>query len=141
MGLLRARKDRLVTADLSDEVVVYDPERKRAHSLSRLAAAVWKHCDGLTSTVGMSGLVAEEVGHHVYQPTPTTFPATCCLKCDLLLQSSFSIRQDHHLLRTNGPSLRSRLFGSAHLQPLASMELSAEGSPRAMHQWNVWAVS
>src|SRR2546423_15689116 len=41
----RARDARLVIQELPDELLVYDLERHRAHSLNRTAALVWRHCD------------------------------------------------------------------------------------------------
>ena len=42
----RARKAGLVVRDLNDEVLVYDLERDKAHSLNASAAFVWKKCNG-----------------------------------------------------------------------------------------------
>src|SRR5205807_232216 len=58
----QARKDNLLTAELEDEVVVYDPERKQAHSLNRTALAVWNHSDGQTSLSDLKERVSAEVG-------------------------------------------------------------------------------
>jgi hypothetical protein len=69
MSLPRARRDGLLKADLAEEVIVYDPERKRAHSLSGIAVAVWKHCDGLTSIADLQRLVAKELAHPVDEMT------------------------------------------------------------------------
>jgi Coenzyme PQQ synthesis protein D (PqqD) len=69
MNLPRARTHGLLKTDLAEEVVVYDPERKRAHSLSRIAVAAWKHCDGLTSIANIQRLVAAEVEHPVDEAT------------------------------------------------------------------------
>jgi hypothetical protein len=44
--LPRARTDGLVIEELTDEVLVYDLQRNKAHCLNSTAAAVWKHCDG-----------------------------------------------------------------------------------------------
>ena len=42
----RARTEGLVINDLTDEVLVYDIKRDKAHCLNQTAAAVWKLCDG-----------------------------------------------------------------------------------------------
>jgi len=55
----RARKDGLVVRELSDELLVYDRERNKAHCLNQRAALIWKHCDGLTSVSQMSALLHE----------------------------------------------------------------------------------
>ena len=44
-----ARKDSLIVQALSDETLVYDRERDKAHCLNLSAALVWKHCDGNTT--------------------------------------------------------------------------------------------
>jgi hypothetical protein len=41
-----ARTSGLVVKTVGEEVLVYDLERHRAHSLNRAAAAVWRACDG-----------------------------------------------------------------------------------------------
>lgn len=40
-----ARRERLLVYDLANEVLVYDLDRQRAHSLGPEAAAVWSWCD------------------------------------------------------------------------------------------------
>ena len=45
----RARTDGLVVHELSDEVLVYDRDRDKAHCLNQTAALVWKYCDGKTT--------------------------------------------------------------------------------------------
>lgn len=47
----RARKAGLVVKGLDDEVLVYDLERDKAHSLNSSAAFIWKKCNG-RRTVG-----------------------------------------------------------------------------------------
>lgn len=43
------RKKGLVVQNLSDEVLIYDLERHKAHCLNQTAAMIWKRCDGKTS--------------------------------------------------------------------------------------------
>jgi hypothetical protein len=62
MNLPQARKDNLLTTELEEEVVVYDPERKQAHSLNRTAVAVWTHSDGQTSLTDLRRRVSADVG-------------------------------------------------------------------------------
>jgi len=42
----RARQEGIVVRELSDETLVYDLERHRAHCLNAGAARVWRLCDG-----------------------------------------------------------------------------------------------
>lgn len=44
-----ARKEGLVVHELSEEVLVYDLDRHKAHCLNKTAALVWERCDGKTS--------------------------------------------------------------------------------------------
>jgi hypothetical protein len=52
------RREGLIVESLEDELVVYDTERNRAHSLNGVAAAVWEACDGVRD----SAALAEAVG-------------------------------------------------------------------------------
>jgi hypothetical protein len=55
-----ARREGLVVQELSDEVLVYDRDRNKAHCLNRTAALVWGHCDGNSSVAEMARAIAEE---------------------------------------------------------------------------------
>lgn len=44
-----ARRENLVTKDVDGELLVYDRERDHLHQLNRVAAAVWRLCDGRRS--------------------------------------------------------------------------------------------
>jgi hypothetical protein len=59
-----ARRSKLVVQELAEEVLVYDEETHRAHCLNRMAALVWKHCDGKTPV----SAIAERVGGHLSFP-------------------------------------------------------------------------
>jgi hypothetical protein len=58
----QARSEGLVIQELSDEVLIYDLERDKAHCLNQSAAMIWKHCDGKTSISQLAQLVAKESG-------------------------------------------------------------------------------
>jgi hypothetical protein len=53
--LPKARTADLVINDLTDEVLVYDLKRDKAHCLNPTAAAVWKLCDGKSSAAEIAG--------------------------------------------------------------------------------------
>ena len=53
-SLPEARKEGLVVQHLSDEVLVYDQQRHKAHCLNETAALVWMRCDGKTTVVSMA---------------------------------------------------------------------------------------
>ena len=57
----RARKEGLLFTPLNDELVIYDIERNKAHSLNRVASLVWKHCDGQTAVSHIQKVVAQEL--------------------------------------------------------------------------------
>lgn len=42
----KARSDGVVVEELDGEILVYDLKRDRAHRLNRIAAALWRRCDG-----------------------------------------------------------------------------------------------
>lgn len=57
----RARQEGLLFTPLNDELVIYDTERNKAHSLNRVASLVWKHCDGQTEVSQIRQKVAHEL--------------------------------------------------------------------------------
>jgi hypothetical protein len=61
----RARKEGLLTEELSNEVLVYDLERHKAHCLNPSAALIWKHCDGRTSITEIVQLLEKSLGTSV----------------------------------------------------------------------------
>jgi|SRR5581483_5856249 hypothetical protein len=58
----RARAEGLVVKAVADELLVYDLREDRAHSLNRVAAAVWRRCDGQRDVAGLAAAVATELG-------------------------------------------------------------------------------
>jgi hypothetical protein len=56
-----ARKEGLLIERLSDEVLVYDLARKKAHCLNQAAALIWDHCDGKTGVAEMAGILRESL--------------------------------------------------------------------------------
>jgi hypothetical protein len=55
-----ARTEGLVVQELSDEVLVYDLDRHKAHCLNETAAFVWRQCDGTSTVTEISGRLADE---------------------------------------------------------------------------------
>jgi hypothetical protein len=64
-----ARTRDLVLKTVGDEVLVYDLTRHRAHSLNRVAAAVWRRCDGTRDAAAIGADLREADG------TPVTVEA------------------------------------------------------------------
>jgi hypothetical protein len=58
--LPRARRNKLVVQELSDEVLVYDQERDKAHCLNQTAAQVWRQCDGQTDVATIAARLGKE---------------------------------------------------------------------------------
>jgi hypothetical protein len=49
-----ARAEGLIVEHLDDELLVYDTERNKAHSLNAIAAAVWDACDGVRDPAALA---------------------------------------------------------------------------------------
>jgi hypothetical protein len=60
-----ARKEGLVVQDLTEECLVYDQGRHKAHCLNRTAALVWKHCDGRSTVSDIASKVSREASAEV----------------------------------------------------------------------------
>ncbi|HYG80181.1 MAG TPA: PqqD family protein [Pyrinomonadaceae bacterium] len=60
-----ARTKGLVVNELPEEIVVYDRESHKAHCLNRMAALVWKRCDGRTSPRRIAQLVGQDLNSRV----------------------------------------------------------------------------
>ena len=50
-----ARTTGVVIKAVADEMLVYDLVQHRAHSLNRVAAAVWRQCDGRSDAAAIAG--------------------------------------------------------------------------------------
>jgi hypothetical protein len=64
-----ARHEGLIVESLGDELLVYDGERNRAHSLNGVAAAVWEVCDGTRSVHGLAAAASARLGEPVSDET------------------------------------------------------------------------
>ncbi len=47
--LPEARREGIIAKEVDGELLVYDRTRDKAHCLNRVAAAIWKHCNGRTT--------------------------------------------------------------------------------------------
>jgi len=61
-GLPLARTDDLVVQEANEETLVYDKKYHLAHCLNRLAALVWRHCDGRRGTSELAVIVHKRLG-------------------------------------------------------------------------------
>lgn len=60
-----ARTAQLIVQEVSNEVLVYDLERHKAHCLNKTSAFVWKHCDGKTTIGQATQLLESELSQAV----------------------------------------------------------------------------
>jgi hypothetical protein len=58
----RKRRDDVLTTKLDDEVVIYDPETKQAHTLNRVAVSVWNHSEEASTVEDLREKVSEDIG-------------------------------------------------------------------------------
>ena len=56
------RHEGLIVQELSDEVLIYDLDRDKAHCLNPTAAFVWKRCDGRTTMTSLQAAFKEKFG-------------------------------------------------------------------------------
>ena len=57
-----AREEGLVVQEVSDEVLVYDLKRQKAHYLNKTAAFIWNQCDGQKSVAEIVTLLQQQTG-------------------------------------------------------------------------------
>lgn len=57
-----ARSEGIIRKEVDGELLVYDLKRNKAHCLNQSAAAIWKLCDGRSSTKEIAASLAKEVG-------------------------------------------------------------------------------
>ena len=58
----RARHHGLLVDRVGDETIVFDEERKEAHSLNRMASIVWRYSDGTHSLAEIAAVLTRELG-------------------------------------------------------------------------------
>ena len=54
------KRERVNTENFSNELLVYDVDRHRAHSLNATAARIWRECDGQSTAADIAGRLASE---------------------------------------------------------------------------------
>jgi hypothetical protein len=59
---LLARREDLLAEPVGSELILYDPQGKKAHRLSRTAAFLWRKCDGVHTPAHLAKLLHEETG-------------------------------------------------------------------------------
>jgi hypothetical protein len=57
----RAKCNGLLSEQVEDELIVYDPDRDRGHCLNRTAALVWRHADGEHTVAELAAILREEL--------------------------------------------------------------------------------
>ena len=61
----RARQEGLLVHELTDELLVYDLKRHKAHCLNKTAALVWNRCDGEKGISEITRLLGQQMGSSV----------------------------------------------------------------------------
>ncbi len=56
-----ARTAQLIVQEVTDELLVYDLDRHKAHCLNKTSALVWKHCDGQTTVRAVARTLEQEL--------------------------------------------------------------------------------
>jgi hypothetical protein len=60
--LPKRREKGLLTAELPNEMIVYDTTNHKIHCLNPIATLVWQHCDGGTSEAELAAILHRELG-------------------------------------------------------------------------------
>jgi hypothetical protein len=63
--LPEVRREGIICKEVEGELLIYDLTRDKAHCLNDSAAAIWKRCDGRTTTKEIADSLAKEVGASV----------------------------------------------------------------------------
>lgn len=61
----RKREEGLIVHELVEETLIYDLKRHRAYCLNRMAAIIWRYCDGRTPPAQMKELLSREFGRDI----------------------------------------------------------------------------
>jgi hypothetical protein len=60
--MYKARSEEIIVEELPNEVLIYDLQRNRAHCLNRVAAAVWRACDGRRDPAAIRAVAGATLG-------------------------------------------------------------------------------
>jgi len=60
-----ARTKGLIVEEMTEELLVYDLDRDKAHCLNPFAAAVWKHCNGRKSAAQIAKQLVRQHGNEM----------------------------------------------------------------------------
>ena len=64
----KARQTGLLIEQVGDDTIIYDEDRKEAHSLNRPASIVWSHSDGTRSVEDLAAVLGSELGAEAPEP-------------------------------------------------------------------------
>ena len=124
--LPRRREKDLLVRPLSDETLVYDLTRDKAHCLNPTAAAVWQHCDGRTSVPELAAMLRREC--HIAADDDVVWLALRQLQKARLLQER--LQPPSELQRTSRRELIRRL-GVAAAVPIVMTILAPTARAQA----------
>ncbi len=94
-----ARTQGVVVQETPGEILVYDTEAARAHSLNETAAAVWTACDGTKSVAEIAAALSASAGTDPGQGEAVVWLALEQLQENDLMQSSLVWEQAGHSRR------------------------------------------
>lgn len=94
-----AARQSLLVEEVNGELVVYDQDRGAAHLLNRVAAFVWRHCDGRTTVAQLAALLQDELG----------LPAN-----DDVVLLALDDLENNHLLEDRQPASTTPRFSRRH---------------------------
>jgi len=115
----QARNDRLVTSEISDELLLFDLQHKRIHCLNNTAARVWRACNGKRSV----SQIAAEIAPETEQPVEAVWLALEQLaKSDLLIGELPQVSESTRISRRD--LLRKLGTGAAIVVPLITSLLA-----------------
>ncbi len=60
-----ARKDNLVIQEYQEDILVYDLNTHKAHSLNHTAGLIWKSCNGKNSVANITKLLENQLGENI----------------------------------------------------------------------------
>jgi len=124
--LPRCREDELIVRQLSDETLVYDLKRDKAHCLNHIAASIWRHCDGSTSVAELAVMLRQQF--QMPADDAVVWLALRQLQTARLLEESIELPADHR--RCSRRTLIRRL-GAAAAVPIVMTILAPTARAQA----------
>ena len=113
----RARRRGILVDQVGDETIVFDEERKEAHSLNRMASIVWRYCDGAHSITEIAHLLGNELGVETN---------------DAIVDYALDKLASVHLLESEGADESDQLTRRHAMKRVAAAGVAAVGLPAVL---------